>query len=250
MVYIEVVILINFLFDFTLLNIVDLLLKRNTKSYRTILGALSGELSILILFIKLTNIESILFKIILSLIMSIVTFGYKNKKYSLFNIIYLYLTGIILGGFMTYLYNEFKINREYSYRYILVLLLGLIFLFIYYKCILKFKRDYSNRYLVSIYYDGNTYEATGYLDSGNKLVSPYSNSPIILVEKEYISLHRLKIIPVPFCALNHHGILNCFKPDLLLIDGKRYENVLVGLSDKSFNIDGCTVLLNSRLENL
>lgn len=250
MVYIDIVILINFIFDFTLLNTVDLLLKRNTKIKRLILGSVVGESSLIILFIKLSSIGNIIFKIVLSIAMCIIAFGYKDKKYTLFNTIYLYLTGIILGGFMTYLYNEFKINREYSYRYIFLLLSGLTFLYFYYKSITNFKRDYKNRYIVEIDYGKYHYSGTGFLDSGNKLVSPYSNSPIILVEKEYISLHRLKIIPVPFCALNHHGILNCFKPDLLLIGGKSYENVLIGLSDKSFNIDGCTVLLNSRLEDL
>ena len=52
MVYIDVVILINFMFDFALLGIVDLLLKRQTKISRLLLGAVVGETSLIILFYK------------------------------------------------------------------------------------------------------------------------------------------------------------------------------------------------------
>ena len=250
MVYIDIVILINYIFDFTLLNLVDLLLKRRCKLKRVLLGALSGEFSLITLFINLTNLSSVIFKIVLSILMCIITFNYKNIKYTFYNAIYLYLCGIILGGFMTYIYNEFKINREYSTHYIIVLLLALIFLYLYYKGLLILKTDYRNRYKVNIDYGTNHYEGVGFLDSGNKLVSPFSGNPIILVEKEYISLHRLKIIPVPYCALNYHGILKCFKPDKLIIEDKKYDNVLVGISEKNFNIEGCSVLLNINLEGL
>ncbi len=242
--------LINFVFDFTLLNIVDLLLKRRSKLIRLILASLVGEISLITLFISFTNIYSAIFKILLSISMCITAFNYKNVKYTFYNTIYLYLCGIILGGFMTYIYNEFKINREYSIQYIIVLLLALIFLYLYYRGILIFKNNYRNRFKVNIDYGANHYEGLGFLDSGNKLVSPFSGNPIILVEKEYISLHRLKIIPVPYNALNYHGILKCFKPDKLTIEGQIYKNVLIGISEERFNIDGCSVLLNIKLEGL
>lgn len=242
--------LINFVFDFTLLNIVDLLLKRRSKLIRLILASLVGEISLITLFISFTNIYSVIFKILLSILMCITAFNYKNVKYTFYNTIYLYLCGIILGGFMTYIYNEFKINREYSIQYIIVLLLALIFLYLYYRGILIFKNNYRNRFKVNIDYGANHYEGLGFLDSGNKLVSPFSGNPIILVEKEYISLHRLKIIPVPYNALNYHGILKCFKPDKLTIEGQIYKNVLIGISEERFNIDGCSVLLNIKLEGL
>lgn len=250
MVYIDVVILINFIFDFTLLNIVDLLLKRKAKVKRIILGAIIGETSLLTLLISFNSMGNLLFKVILSIIMCVVSFGYKDKLYTLYNTIYLYLSGIILGGFMTYLYNEFKINREYSYRYIFLLIIGLMFLYLYYKGIIRFKSNYRDRYSVKIDYGESHYEGIGFLDSGNKLVSPYSGKPIILVEKEYISLHKLKIIPVPFNALNHQGILKCFNPDKVFIDEKEYSGVLIGISERSFNIDGCSVLLNVLLEGI
>lgn len=250
MVYIDIVILINLVFDFTLINLVDLLLKRNSQVYRLLLAAIVGEASLVTLFINFSNIEGFIFKVLLGTGMCIVAFGYRNTKYTLINSIYLYLSGIILGGFMTYIYNEFKINRDYSIKYIIVLILGLVFIFIYYKSIVRFKVDYRNRYKVEIDYSDIHYEGIGFLDSGNKLVSPYSGKPIILVEKEYISLHRLKIIPIPYSALNYTGIINCFKPDNVVINGKHIDDILIGLSDKSFNIEGVSILLNAKVEGI
>lgn len=249
-VYVDLVILINFVFDFSLLLSVDLLLKRNAPWIRVILGSLVGGLSIITMFIQFTNVPLFIFKILLSVFMSITTFNYRDFKYTLYNVIYLYLLGIVLGGFVTYLYNEFQINREYSIKYVILLVLSPLILIIYYKLMRKFKTNYNNRYTVLIDYENTHYEGVGFLDSGNKLVSPISGKPIILIEKEYITLHKLKLLPVPYNALNHHGILNCFKPEKVMINGVEIDNVLVGLSDVKFNIDGVSILLNARLEGI
>lgn len=249
-VYVDLIILINFIFDFSLLLSVDLLLKRNASWIRVILGSLVGGLSIITMFIQFTRIPLFIFKILLSVFMSIATFNYRDFKYTLYNVIYLYLLGIVLGGFVTYLYNEFQINREYSIKYVILLVLSPLILIIYYKLMRKFKTNYNNRYTVLIDYENTHYEGVGFLDSGNKLVSPISGKPIILIEKEYITLHKLKLLPVPYNALNHHGILNCFKPEKVIINGVEIDNVLIGLSDVKFNIDGVSILLNARLEGI
>ena len=249
-VYVDLIILINFIFDFSLLLSVDLLLKRNASWIRVILGSLVGGLSIITMFIQFTKVPLFIFKILLSVFMSITTFNYRDFKYTLYNVIYLYLLGIVLGGFVTYLYNEFQINREYSIKYVILLVLSPLILIIYYKLMRKIKTNYNNRYTVLIDYENTHYEGVGFLDSGNKLVSPISGKPIILIEKEYITLHKLKLLPVPYNALNHHGILNCFKPEKVMINGIEIDNVLIGLSDVKFNIDGVSILLNARLEGI
>ena len=52
-VYIDIVFFTNFLFDFILLLSVNIILKRNMKIYRIILGALTGTLTLLMLFIRI-----------------------------------------------------------------------------------------------------------------------------------------------------------------------------------------------------
>lgn len=249
-IYWDLVMLINFVFDFTLLLTVDCLLKRKSSKWRITLGSLVGEASMITLFIRFDRIEIFLFKVILNLAMVVVAFSFKDLKYTFYNAIYLYLIGIILGGFEFYLYNEFMVGGAFGIKYMIILALSPVVLYVYYKLSLRCKRDYSHRHSLKIVYEGGVFEGTGFLDSGNKLVSPISGKPIILVEKEYILYHKLKLVPVPYNALNHHGLLYCFNPDELLVDGNEYKGVLVGLSEVKFNIDGCNALLNARMENL
>lgn len=249
-IYLDLIFIINLIFDSSCLLTVDLLLKRNSKVFRIILGGLVGELSMITLFVHLNTLNMFFFKLALTLLMVTVAFSYKDIKYTFYNSIYLYLVGIILGGFEYYLYNEFQVNSTYSLKYLFILVLSPLALIIYYKLTKKFKNNYNNRHSLKVLYEGNTFEGVGYLDSGNKLTSPLNGKIIVLVEKEYIIYHKLKLFPIPYNALNHHGLLYCFTPQEVYVDGKIQNNILIGLSEVKFNIDGCNALLNARMENI
>lgn len=249
-VYLDLIFLINLLFDTSLLLTVDVILKRHAKMSRIFLAALLGEASMITLFIDLNPFMNSLFKIALNLAMVMGAFSHKGLKYTFYNALYLYLVGIILGGFEYYLYNEFQIGSTYSIKYLFILILSPLVLFIYYKLSTRFKSDYNNRHLLKVIYEDGTYEGIGYLDSGNKLTCPINGKIIVLVEKEYIHYHKLKLIPVPYNALNHHGLLYCFNPVSVFVDGIEYKDILIGLSEVKFNMDGVSALLNARMENL
>lgn len=244
-IYIDLVILINFIFDFVLILITDLLLKRNITIKKVLYGSLIGELSLIVLFLNLNKLSMFLLKLILSILMIVVTFGFKSFKYTITNLIYLFLNGIILGGFIYYMSYLFLDNIGLSIKYVGILILSLLFMIIYYSFYKNIKTNYNNKYEVIIKYSHNKFIGVGYLDSANKLTSPYSGKPIILVEKRYINLNKLKLLPVIYNTLNHTGVINCFKPDEVIVNGKKY-NVLIGLSDTSFNLE-CEVLLNNRM---
>ena len=72
--------------------------------------------------------------------MVLIAFGYKNIKYTFYNIIYLYMVSIILGGFVYYLNVEFnKIND------LILLLLAPFILYIFMKS-LKVVKEIKNYY--------------------------------------------------------------------------------------------------------
>ena len=245
-IYVDLLFMINYVFDFSILLVVDLLLKRYKPIKRVFLGALIGEISMISIFISF-NKFMFLFKLLLGLMMVIITFGYKDIKYTFYNLIYLYLTSIILGGMLYYLYEEFKINTDEPY-YLFVLISGLIFLFVYYKLNTRFRNNYQNIYKVYIKYGDYEINSVGYLDSGNKLIG-YNLEPVILVEKSYLVLNKLKLFPLYYEALNKKGIVYCFKPKKVLINNIEYK-VIIGISNEPFNIEGCNILLNSRMEIL
>ena len=118
-VYIDLVCIINFIYDFLILLTVSFTLKRNRKIYYYILSSLIGVLSIFLLFLKINNIVLFLLKILISVIMVIVAFGYKSIKYTISNIIYFYITSIILAGFLYLIKgNNSNFNLPYHYYFV------------------------------------------------------------------------------------------------------------------------------------
>ena len=88
-IYIDLIIILNFFLDFLLLLGVSLILRRNTKLIRIIIGALIGGLSILLLFIKISSFELFFIKVLISIVMVFASFGFKSFKYFINNILYL-----------------------------------------------------------------------------------------------------------------------------------------------------------------
>ena len=88
-IYLDIIMLLNFAIDFILLLTVSLILKRNIKITRIMLGAFIGGISILFLFFNINSIILFLFKLIISVIMILITFGFKTIKYTLVNLLYL-----------------------------------------------------------------------------------------------------------------------------------------------------------------
>ena len=235
-IYIDLVFFINLTMDLYILSGVKFLLKLQTKLYRIILGSIIGSSSILLLFLKLNTLELNIYKILISIIMTYVTFG-KNKFFN--KLFYLYIISIIVGGSL-YLINDslgYKvdsfifINNGYNINLIILLIISPLIIYLYIKEFLKFKKKINTTYNVIIKIKNKIINIEAFLDTGNKLIDPYFHRPIILLNKKYINLKKHKIIYVPFNSLNNNGILKCIIPEYILIDNKKYDKCLIGISD-------------------
>ena len=250
-IYVDLVFLINFIMDFYILSGVKFLLKLDTKLVRIILGSLIGSFSLFFLFFSLSTFILNLLKIIISVIMVIVTFG----KYNFFNrLFYVYIVSIFLGGSI-YLINDslgyevssfIFINNGYSVNLIILLIIIPFIIFMYVREFLKLRKRINTIYNVVVKFKNKEIKLEGFLDTGNKLVDPYLNRPIVLLNKKYISLRDKKVLYVPFESLNNNGLLKCIIPEYILIDGKMYDKVLVGISE-NLEFD---CILNERLFDL
>lgn len=255
-IYIDVILLVNFIFDLILLISVNFILRRNMKIYRLILGSLFGSLTMFVLFIKMNTIVMFLFKFITSLGMLFISFGYQDLKYFRKNIIYFYLVSMLLGGGIYFLKGQFSYsNNGFIFKdkgleisYLLVIVISLI---IYFKYMLSFKdlkNNYSNYYKCLIYFHSKVIEVNAFLDTGNKLNDPYSNKSIILITKDKLKDIKIRSpIYVPYNSLNNEGLLTCIKADKIVIDGKENSEFLVGISNKNFFMDGIDCIINSRI---
>jgi len=245
-IYIDIVFMINFMFDFLLLLTVNIVLKRNTKLKRIFIGSLIGGLSIFLLFINLNSFELFLFKIIISILMIIITFG-KNNFFK--NIIYLYFISIILGGFLYYLNMEFSYKNSglvffhngFSINFFLLIILSPIIFYIYIKQAKDLKIINSYQYNISFTYRRKKYNYLGYIDTGNKIYDPYTHKPVILLYDKNFDID--KPIYIPYKTIDNNGLLKTFKVDRLYVDDKEYRKVLIALVDKPF-VDGINILLH------
>ena len=217
--------ILNFFFDFILLLSVSILLRRNVSIYKILGGSFIGGVSILFLFIDLNSLTLFIYKFMISILMILVSFGYKSIKYTFKNILYLYTASIILGGFLYFL------NVEFSYQQ-------------YVKQGLWLKNNYSNYYKVTIYYDNKKYLLNAFLDTGNNLVVPFTKKPVILVNKK---IKVDKFFYIPYKGVNNQGTIKCFKADKIEINNLVKKNIIVGLLNEKIKIDGVDCLLNKKL---
>lgn len=243
-VYIDGVFLINFYLDFLILLTTSITLKRNTSIKRIILASLIGSISLIFLFINISNILLFIIKIVLAVIMNVVTFKYKDLKYTFYNLGYFYMISFILGGFM----YSFFLKLSNVWYILFLIILSPIILIIYYKQNKKMKTNYNLTYKVIVCLKNKKiYNLTGFLDTGNKLVDPITNKPIIIIKRNIIDITKEKTYQIPFNSLNNHNLITCFKPLYVEIAKKQYKNYLLAISDKKFNMDGVDCILNNRL---
>ena len=211
------------------------------------------------MFIEVSSISLFLIKVLISIFMVLIAFGYKDIKYFGNNLFYLYTSSIILGGFLYFLNLQFSYKNEglifyfdgLSINVIALIVLSPIIIYAYVKQGLLLKNTYSNYYNVDIYLkNGRVIETTAFLDTGNKLEDPYKKRPIILINKDLIKIdyEKEKMVLVPYDAINHHGLLKCLIPDKIFIQGVGFRsNFLIGLSNEKILIDGVDCIIHSKL---
>ena len=238
-IYIDLVILLNYFFDSLILLTVNITLKRNISLKKILFVSLLGELSLLGFLLSNKHLL-ILLKLEISLILNILTFKYKDIFYTVTNVLYFYMVSIILGGFIYYL----KLN---NLSYFFILLLVPLILYLYIKQNLNMKTTINKTYPLTIYFPNKRkLSLTGFVDTGNKLRDPVTKKWVVLVNKKLLQgVIRIRTpIYVPYHSLNNKGLVECIKPEKLVIEGKEYTNFLIGLMDSKVMINSSDCILN------
>lgn len=245
-IYLDLVVLLNFFFDFLLLYGTSKILKERVPIKRLVLGSVVASLSVFLLFIKLNSVSLFLIKAGISIGIIFVTFGKKNF---IKNISYFYLLSIVLGGSLYLLNVSFTyrnqgilfINNGLSINFILLIIVSPIIIFCYVKEHILYKNTYGNIYEVFIINGSNKYKLMGLLDTGNRLRDPYKGRSVILVNNDI--LMDGDIVYVPYKALNTTGVIKCYKVDKVIVEEKEFSNCLVGISKDKIVIDGVECIL-------
>ena len=115
--YLDIIWLLNFLFDSLLLYLTAIILKRDIVLWRILMGGFIGS-SIIILSITPYNatFSHPFMKLVFSILMVLAVFGYKRFKFFLTGLMTFYLTTFLIGGSLIgiHYFIQFDMNLSTS----------------------------------------------------------------------------------------------------------------------------------------
>jgi len=251
-IYVDIIFLINLIYDYLILNSINVILKRFKTQKKLFYGSLIGSILSFNIFIPI--FDNLIVIVLISILMVIISFGYKDFIYFKNNIIYFYMVSVIYGGFIYLINLKFNplINENLYYeRKIFINLIGLlIFAPIVYLLVSSMYKNIKNKknliYEVKLVIDKNFYEITGLYDTGNKIKDPYKKRPVILINKKILScdIKNKSPIYVPCNLINGSVLIKCYKPKILIINNKQVKNCLIGVTDYDYSFDGVDAIIS------
>ncbi len=197
-IYVDVLILVNFIVDYFLLLLTSRVLKIKYKLSRLLLSAFISALSSLYIFFENSN-AFIDFSFKLFVAFSAVLIAFKLKTIKLYlKTYFVYLTlSFIFAGIITFIYKSFSpknilVLNSVVYFNISALEL-IIFTIVFYlifsllKKIFKSSSNTAKKAEVTIFYENKYIELPSIIDSGNSIEDVFSQSDIIIADKRDIS---------------------------------------------------------------
>jgi stage II sporulation protein GA (sporulation sigma-E factor processing peptidase) len=202
--YLDIIWLLNFLFDSLLLYLTRFILKRRTKKWRVFLGGFFGSLIIFAPLTPFAMVSSTIFKIFISILMVIIAFGFKRMKYFLVNLAVFYLVTFATGGAMIgvhYLMNfDYNLANALFLPYIqgfgdpiswIFVILG--FPIVWYLSKNTFEQFENVKIQADQLIDLDVFifhqpiRLKGLVDSGNQLYDPLTKRPVMIVSLDSLS---------------------------------------------------------------
>lgn len=253
-IYLDYIFLINFLFDFILLLGVSIVLKRNVKRIRLFLGSLFGGVSFFVILFEFSQLGFFFMKMILAIIMLLITFSYKNFKYTLNNFLYLIILSIIMGGGLYLINTEIGYSNVgmifftngHSLNIFILVLIGFVLTIFYVFYTKAERRRGKNKYKVNVYYGNKEYKFEAYMDTGNDLL--YFNRPVIIINSDKMFGKKENYVYIPFKTVSGTGVMKAVKISKIFVSEKGFiENIYLAIANDKFHVKDCDMILNVNL---
>ena len=211
-VYLDLILITNFVVNFVFLSLVDLLFCEKKKLFKTIFSSIVASL---LVGSFILNYHLFLFiKVVGGMIISLLCYSVKDFKKFLLKVLSFYIINFFFIG----LISSYKINKDYL---LLVFLILTFILFVLQNNKKIYIIERMNSYNVEIYFSKYKIKVLGMFDSGN--LSKYHNLPIIFINSKYYN-DKLKIDGTTFIeTVNGTSILHVFHPQRVVIDEKNYN---------------------------
>ena len=274
-IYLDLIFLENIFMNSIIIYATVIILKKEIKILRILLGSLVGAIYACIYYISNMEIYSNMgLKIILSLVIVYISFGSNGLKEFFREVLIFYLTSFTFGGVtfaLLYFISPGNILLENgtlvgTYPLKMILIGGLIGFFIIIISFKSIKNKLSKKDMlcnISIVFEQGKIDINAIIDTGNFLKEPLTGKPVIIVEKDVLKnvipgnildcmeeiISGIKIIEdkyiskirlIPFSALGtENGLLLGIKPENFYINyqGKIVENkdIIVGIYNKKLS---------------
>lgn len=185
-VYIEYVLIDNFVIDYFLLSAAFTVTGKRDKAVKRVLAALSGAVFALVypLIAELGAI-TVIIKIVMGLILVFLAAGYSSVKDYYINAAVFFALTFFVGGAITGLFSVFNLN--YSSETAIAFMTVPVYLLIkVLKGVVKYfftrAGEEKNCYDCEITFKGNVLRLKGFMDTGNSLYD--GDSPVIVCNKK------------------------------------------------------------------
>ncbi len=241
MVYLDVMILENFIVNLFILFLTSQTLKINNKILYLLTSSLLGSLYILVLIIpSLALFNKLIFKILIAFILILMAF---HKKDLIFNIkataVYI-VYSMIIAGLCVFLEcnsmnsRTFLFIEKFSYKKLMMSMMIIYIIGNKLVWYIKDRKDISSFiYDVDIILKKDQKSVRAFLDTGNELREPATNLPVLVVEKDVFSnvnLDSYDKFYIPYRVVNgNSGNLEGFKPNYIdvHIGGKKEKKEVI-----------------------
>jgi stage II sporulation protein GA (sporulation sigma-E factor processing peptidase) len=198
-VYVEMIWIINWLIDWSILLLTQSVLYIHVKWTRVCFAGLIGSLIVLLqVFFPHLYFEQWYIKFLHSVVMILVAFGFISFSEMMKRLFTFYFMTFTIGGgllgihFMFDNSNLFENEVRLSSSEIHVIFVAILFPAI---CIFtkkrmdkhkyfQFKKDFL--YQVSVLWRNKQAYVSGYVDSGNHLIDPLTNKPVIIGDENFL----------------------------------------------------------------
>ena len=201
-IYLDVYFFINFLADALLLKLVQKSMGQMRKNRWILLGAaVGGGGACCLLLCRGHQFWEMAGCLLLAMLMCWVSFGWKNGKTFLRELLVLYGFGLLLGGALGAIATRwpYGIVKEAAQRHTgyLPLAVWLAAVFGCYGVLRLFMKLYGEyrirpqKLKVTIVWGDRRWELTGIVDTGNTLRNPGSGEPVIVVQKDILESEGL-----------------------------------------------------------
>ncbi|MEH7353027.1 sigma-E processing peptidase SpoIIGA [Neobacillus drentensis] len=208
-VYLDVIWALNLLFDSLLLYLTAIFLKRKIRLWRLLVGGFIGSLIILLSFTPLNVYSSHpISKLICSIMMVLIAFGYKRITFFLKALMTLYVSTFLIGGALLGAHYFIQYNPMLTTKILMSSVKGFgdpiswLFVLIGFPVAWHFSRknvesmemtkiQFEQIVCVRLNIEGESMIFKGLVDSGNQLYDPLSKLPVMFVSIK----NQLEAIP-------------------------------------------------------